>query len=274
MAIPEMKKFDPNRFVIAQFPFRGKIGPLSISERKRISSLTGDLKATLFAQALKPTFVKYTDDDRARLSTLMERAQVFSSLNVPKSFESDPWGDCKDAWDPRLAANLALMMGKFYGKTDGLKVLQIACHWGPMLSFLKQEINAEVHGLDVNPRAAEFAASRGMNFIRTGTVQNMPFNTAEFDIVISRHILCDDYAFVFYPWATREEYENVVLSECHKNRDIVLSHLLRILSEASRILKPGGRMFSLNEELVTVTTASPFFSEYRVIDSEHIVLTK
>ncbi len=95
--------------------------------------------------------------------------------------------------------------------TGGVKVLEIGCGDGTRLLWLKNNLNADCHGIEPSAQAVAAAHARGIN-VRQGTADALPFDSQNFDIVI--------FGFCLY-LCDRED-------------------LFRIASEADRVLRSPG----------------------------------
>ena len=111
-----------------------------------------------------------------------------------------------------------------YGSGERLRVLEIGCGDGTRLAWLKENLNAECHGVEPSSQAVAAACAKNIN-VQQGTAEALPFDRQSFDIVI--------FGFCLY-LCDRED-------------------LFRIAMEADRVLrKPGWLMimdfFSTNPE--------------------------
>lgn len=91
-----------------------------------------------------------------------------------------------------------------------IKIVEIGCGEGRRLSWLAKELNAEVFGVEPSTLAVDRARGRGVD-ARHGTADSLPFDSAEFDILI--------FGFCLYL--------------CDR------TDLFRIAQEADRVLKPA-----------------------------------
>ena len=113
-----------------------------------------------------------------------------------------------------MTGSVAPILVKFAGINEGDCVLDVACGTG-VVALCMARVGAEVTGLDLTPallaRAAENAALANVTVeFREGDVENLPFNDASFDHVVSQ------FGHMFGP------------------RPVIT------VSEMLRVLKPGG----------------------------------
>jgi len=196
-----------------------------------------------------------------KIREVEKRSVEFGREVVPKSFPEGHVDNFSAAWNPGLAAILSCMIRDFSEEKNGPAVLQVGSSYGPLLSFLKKELMCYPCGIDPSWEAIKFAHSIGIDFIRPGLAQKIPFESGLFDVVISRHVLCHNYARAFFPWADEAELD-IVRKEAGEI-DLLTPHVLPILREISRVLKPGGIFISCEgETLVQPGPASVFFSKY------------
>jgi SAM-dependent methyltransferase len=136
------------------------------------------------------------------------RAQYESedNLRARKAAYTNAEGD-----DPREFAFAAV------AKAKPLRVLEVGGGEGELAERIREELDAEVVGIDQSERMVEIQRSKGID-ARVGDVQELPFADGEFDVVVA--------AWMLYH----------------------VPDLDRGLAEIARVLKPGGR-------LVTVTNA-------------------
>jgi len=105
------------------------------------------------------------------------------------------------------------------------RVLEVGPGPGEVSERMQRELGAEVVAIDVSERMVELAFVRGVN-ARVGDVQELPFTSAEFDLVVAAWVL-------FH-----------------------VPDLNRGLAEIARVLRPGGR-------LVAVTNSEHHLAEAR-----------
>ena len=94
-------------------------------------------------------------------------------------------------------------------------ILDAGCGTGGNLHSLQQRGFRNLEGFDLSPVALEFCRMRGLDHVRPGSITEIPFEDAVFDMVIS----CD------------------VVTDAGTDNEI------RALAELYRVLKPGGRLF-------------------------------
>ena len=103
---------------------------------------------------------------------------------------------------------------------DTIQCLDIGCGWGNNLYFLKQE-GFCCHGIDLSKTAIKHLKRDFGNNVHCGDAQNLPYKNNFLDFVIDR------------------------ASIMHNRReDITL-----IFSEIHRVLKPGGKLFSIMRKI-------------------------
>lgn len=110
----------------------------------------------------------------------------------------------------------------FHDNLKGLRILQLACNYGPFLHFLQYQEGAAVAGIDIAKAAVEYARENRLD-VRLGRANNLPFSSGEFDAVISKNFLCPIYINRFK------------MDEA------------KIVREIHRVLKPGGHFISDSE---------------------------
>jgi SAM-dependent methyltransferase len=103
------------------------------------------------------------------------------------------------------------------------RVLEVGCGWGELAERIETEASCEVVALDLSPRMVELARERGVN-ATLGDVQELPFGTATFDVVVA--------AWMLYH----------------------VPDLERGLAAITRVLRPGGA-------LVAITNGAEDFAE-------------
>lgn len=95
------------------------------------------------------------------------------------------------------------------------QILDAGCGTGGTLDALRQSGHLHTQGFDYNESAIYFCHQRGLFNVRHGSITDIPFPSAEFDLVLCNDVLCD-------AGTTNEA---------------------RALCELYRVLKPGGRLF-------------------------------
>ncbi len=146
---------------------------------------------------------------------------------------------------PIVLNNIHKAVMELYEPADlrGKKILQIASNWGPYMYFLKDIYKADTFGLDINAAAVAYAARGGLKFY-VGDASRMGFRSGSFDIVISNNFL--DYSYLNSLPASRAP-----------------NFVEKVIIEAHRILKPGGRFFSYQEsEIENTTEAIALFGSF------------
>jgi SAM-dependent methyltransferase len=93
------------------------------------------------------------------------------------------------------------------------RILEVGPGPGELAERMAKELGADVVAIDVSPRMVELTRARGID-ARLGDVQALPFEDAEFDLVVAAWVL-------FHP------------------ADLDLA-----LSEIARVLRPGGRLIA------------------------------
>lgn len=250
---------DVHSKVIAKFPWSGTILPLVPSERATVKAQVELLTSSFPNMPVVGLVV--ADSARRNIIETEYKAIEFAEKFIPKQLPVDHTGDFISAWSPRLAATLSYMIGNFSEEKNGPAVLQIGSNYGPLLAFLREELRCYPSGIDSSDEAIKFAHSLGIDFIRQGLAQKIPFESGLLDVVISRHLLCHNYVRAFFPWATENELS--VIREEARETDILTPHVLPILREIARVLKPGGIFISCEgETVVQPGPASLFFSKY------------
>lgn len=266
----EVLRENPNKRIIAQFPWIGKIYTLT-----RIARADAAQKVQLIRQsfppALHPERMILFPEAKFAMKELEQKAQQFEASSLPKTLPTDLTGDFAMAWWPHLAGQLSFLINDLAEKKTLPRVLQIACNFGPLLSFISNETGAEVHGIDMNKAAVDFAVSSGNYFVRHGLAQNMPFENSSFDFIISRHFLCSNYPRAYFPWASENELD--IIRKEALEWSIFIPHALKVLSEMNRALKPGGYLISAQDEsLITPETAGMFFRRFIEVEGHGIRL--
>lgn len=96
--------------------------------------------------------------------------------------------------------------------SNDLKILDAGCGTGGMMLFLQKY--GEVHGVDASDEAIKFCRERKLNFVKKGSVENLPFSDKTFDLVTSFDVL-------YHQWVNNDRLA---------------------LAEFARVLKPGGHL--------------------------------
>jgi len=252
-------RVNPNKRIIAQFPFKGAIKPLTGSERSWARDQIGKLQNSL-PEPLVHESLSYDEYDNHLLFAFRYAAEKFGLENVPKELPVDHSGDLDHAWDEVAATHFASVTRRMFGDRK-VKVLQLASNYGPILFYLEKCLKADVFGVEPKREAIDYASSMGTRYIKMGFAQDIPYPDETFDAVYSRHCLCNNYPRAFYPWADEDEL-NVIGAEKDRVPGMILPHVLKILWQVQRVLKPGGLFISSDEDTITPETASLHFSRY------------
>jgi SAM-dependent methyltransferase len=96
-------------------------------------------------------------------------------------------------------------------ETRPRRVLEVGCGWGELAEWIASATSTEVVAIDLSPRMIELTRARGVD-ARVADVQSLPFDDAEFDVVVA--------AWMLYH----------------------VPDLDRGLAEISRVLRPGGKL--------------------------------
>jgi SAM-dependent methyltransferase len=97
-------------------------------------------------------------------------------------------------------------------------VLEVGCGPGELAERIGRELNADVVAVDISPRMIELACARGVT-ARLGDVQRLPFADETFDCAVA--------AWMLYQ----------------------VPDVDRALSELARVLRPGGRLVAVTNEI-------------------------
>lgn len=110
---------------------------------------------------------------------------------VAKQYGYDYWdGDRKYGYggyqyDGRWR-NVARKLADHYQLKSGQKVLDVGCGMAHLLYELTQAVSGlQVYGIDISQYALEHAKEEVRDRLQYGKAQNIPFNSNEFDLVIS-----------------------------------------------------------------------------------------
>lgn len=106
------------------------------------------------------------------------------------------------------------MLTRWYGASSRLYILDAGCGTGSAMSTFLADYG-RVTGIDIHPLALAYCRKRGLSRIACASVVDLPFASAQFDVVTSFDVL----------------YEKAVASD------------LEALHEFVRVLIPGGRIF-------------------------------
>ena len=83
------------------------------------------------------------------------------------------------------------MMERFIGNFDrSIKILEVGCNIGIMLVNLQQMGFKNLYGIEIQPKAIEYAMkkTKGLN-LTEGSAYDLPFKDCEFDLVFTTHVL-------------------------------------------------------------------------------------
>ena len=117
-------------------------------------------------------------------------------------------------WYRGMASITRTLLDRWYGASLQLRILEAGCGTGSAMSTLLADYG-HVTGVDVHPLALKFCHQRGISRIARASVLDLPFASAQFDLVTSFDVL----------------YEKAVASD------------LSALREFARVLVPNGRVF-------------------------------
>jgi protein-L-isoaspartate(D-aspartate) O-methyltransferase len=123
------------------------------------------------------------------------------AAKIAKKFDKDYWdGDRKLGYggmryDGRWRV-VAEAMAKHYGIKRGDRILDVGCGKGFLLYDFTQVVpGVEVHGLDISAYAIENAKEEVRLFLQAGHANQLPFEDASFDLVISITTLHNLYCY-------------------------------------------------------------------------------
>jgi SAM-dependent methyltransferase len=156
-------------------------------------------------------------------------------------------------WDlicqPADYVDIHMALGFLHDGLQGVRILQLACNFGPYLHFLQNVKEANVSGIEINPVIAHHARKNGLDVIRASAT-SLPFADGEFDHVISRNFLVGAYLCA---WPK-----------------IPYDFVPRTVREVERVLKPGGIFISDHEDNLAIAgrnSFSPEMSSFRRISN-------
>jgi len=136
---------------------------------------------------------------------------------------------------PQEYLGIEVVIRLLFGEGRQARGLQLASNYGPYLSYLRDsQLGPNMLGIDSDRLAAEYARSIGVNVI-TANAAELPFAGNGFDLVFSHNFLVFNY----------EER----LDRFRPGRHGTEPFLARVLSEVSRVLRPGGIFISSQEYL-------------------------
>lgn len=110
--------------------------------------------------------------------------------------------------DQIVSAIASILQARHPGDQSPVRILEVGCGEARRLSWLQENMHAEVCGIEPSSLAVEQATQRGLN-VQKGTADKLPFEDNRFDIVI--------YGFCLYLCDRKD--------------------LFRIAQEADRVLK-------------------------------------
>ena len=114
-------------------------------------------------------------------------------------------------WYRGMASITRTMLARWYGASSSLRILDAGCGTGSAMTALLPAYGC-VTGVDIHPLALQFCRKRGISRIACASILDLPFGSAEFDLVTSFDVL----------------YEKAVDSD------------LAALREFARVLVPNG----------------------------------
>lgn len=143
----------------------------------------------------------------------MKQKDIFLRSEADAWFERNQQSAAKrnfETDDPVTAATVEIAhLPEYADRHERIQILEIGCGEGRRLSWLSENLGADVFGVEPSAMAVEQACSRGVKAQR-GTADNLPFEKAKFDILI--------FGFCLY-LCDRQD-------------------LFRVAQEADRVLKP------------------------------------
>ncbi len=255
---------NPNKRIIAQYPWKGPIRSFTDCERGAIGERIAGIRGNL--PAVERQEFKFTAEQELRFYDLKDLAKRFaasylSRLNDPTTLV---------AWSDHLAVNGAVVAETVMGRSLPLNVLEIGCRCAPMLVFYQKGLGWNVSGIEPDETQVKHAHTIGNYFVKRGIAQSLPFENGLFDLVISKHVFCSNYPQAFYPWANTEEAKTIV-NESQNIKMMVLPQSLKVFGEISRVLSPGGIYISYQEDMLDEKTAALSFARLLSIGKGHII---
>jgi len=143
----------------------------------------------------------------------MQQKNVFLCSEADAWFERNQQAVSKRDFstDDSVTAAVVEMaqLSQYADRREKMQILEIGCGEGRRLSWLSENLGADVFGVEPSAKAVEHAFSRGIRLQR-GTADSLPFESEKFDVLI--------FGFCLY-LCDRQD-------------------LFRIAQEADRVLKP------------------------------------
>jgi ubiquinone/menaquinone biosynthesis C-methylase UbiE len=157
---------------------------------------------------------------------------VTSALSPHEAYVAERFDRLQARFKPTVAADDVRLLGliRALGLLDGLRVLDLGCGKGRFATRL-QEAGAEVVGLDVS--AAMLGEARGIARV-LGSAARLPWGDGTFDAVVAVEVF--------------EHLEDVG----------------PVIREASRVLRPGGRLAVVDKNAGSLNAARPYLPNHVV----------
>ena len=130
----------------------------------------------------------------------------------------------------KFSRYLVTFLSDIVKKSSTLRILEIGCDQGGILSILKESFGGEVYGIEPNEKACEVARKKGIE------VSNKNFEAGD------------------YP---KEFFDLVIITK-------TLNHLVqpsRTLWETNRILKPTGKLYIDAKDVVRGSSMTHFYAQ-------------
>jgi SAM-dependent methyltransferase len=106
---------------------------------------------------------------------LNSEGDAFFERNKNKSLKSTLGNDIHPLCD--------LISGLPFNKNEKINILEIGCGKGEKLSYLKENLNCNVFGIDPSSKAIKFALEQGIS-AQIGTAEKLPFKENSMDLII------------------------------------------------------------------------------------------
>ncbi len=132
----------------------------------------------------------------------------------PREYELIYQVEDRHWWYRGMESITRAMLARWYGASSQLSILDAGCGTGKAMSTFLADYGC-VTGIDVHPLALDYCRKRGLSQIARASVLDLPFASAQFDVVTSFDVL----------------YEKAVAND------------LVALREFVRVLIPNGRVF-------------------------------